>query len=776
MRIRTRKNIILLACLFSTLTIPCLSAQTIAVEGTVRDPSGAVIGNASVVLRARSYETSARTDASGHFVFLAVPSNSGDIEISGDGFGTVHQSWSSSATTTVRLDILLRPVSTGERITVSAARTGVRLSETPGSTILLSGSDVAATPALRVDDVLRQVPGFSLFRRSDSRTANASNQGVSLRGLGGTAASRALVLEDGLPLVDAFGGWVYWDRVPRSSLANVEVFRGGASNLYGSDALGGVVQFLTRQPERPAFSLETSYGNERTPDLSFWTGTRAGKWDLSLSSEMFHTDGYVVVPTWQRGSVDKPANSEDATVDVTVGHQLGDKGRVFARGSFYTEFRNNGTLVQTNDTRMGEGAVGVDQQFGSSDSLTFRAYGQVQGYDQRFSSITADRNSESLTDLQYVPEQVGGGAAQWTHFLGKHQTLIAGMDLMEVMGASDEQLFTSGTHTRNNASGGRQRILGWFGEDLVRINKWTIILAGRFDDWNNFNASSICTPIAGTCTSPSAVYPSRSDFAFSPRLSVLRSLSPNVSVTGSMYRAFRAPTLNELYRSFRLANVLTLNNPSLDAERLTGAEAGVNVTTLQHKLDLRGTFFWSDIVDPVENVTIDPTASPVLRQKENLGRIRSRGVEVDGVVHVGRDIQISAGYDFTAATVVNYTVPVGEVSLLGNKVAQVPRNVFTWEARYWNPSRIMLSVQGRFVGNQFDDDQNQYPLGRFYTMDLQIGRNITRNLEVFAAAENLTDKRYNVANTPTANGSLFNIGPPFLYRIGLRLNFPAERR
>ncbi len=115
----------------------------------------------------------------------------------------------------------------------------------------------------------------------------------------------------------------------------------------------------------------------------------------------------------------------------------------------------------------------------------------------------ADRNSESLTDLQYVPEQVGGGGAQWTHFLGKHQTLIGGADLMEVMGASDEQFFTSGAHTRNNAAGGRQRILGLFGEDLVRWKDWTIILAGRVDDWNNFDASSICTPLSGVCTSPS---------------------------------------------------------------------------------------------------------------------------------------------------------------------------------------------------------------------------------------------------------------------------------
>ncbi len=772
-----RQTIRWMAFLLWAVGIPCLSAQTAHVEGTVRDASGAVIANASVVLNSGSNQIATKTDASGHFLFTFVPSTSGTVEISGEGFNPVRQSWNAGSTATVNLEIVLQPASASEQVTVSAARTEVRLSETPGSTILLTSTDVTATPALRVDDVLRQVPGFSLYRRSDSRTANASNQGVSLRGLGGTAASRALVLEDGLPLVDAFGGWVYWDRVPRASLATVEVFRGGASNLYGSDALGGVVQFMTRQPERPAFTLETSYGNERTPDLSFWTGTRVGKWDLSLASELFRTDGYIIVPTWQRGSVDTPANSEDATVDLTIGHQLGEKGRVFARGSFYTEFRHNGTPIQTNDTRMGEGAVGLDRQFGSSDSVTFRAYGQVQGYDQRFSSIAANRNSESLTNLQYVPEQAGGGAAQWTHFLGTHQTLIAGMDLMEVMGASDEQLFSAGTHTRNNASGGRQRILGWFGEDLVRVNKWTIILAGRFDDWNNFNASSICTPVSGACTtSPSVLYPSRSDFAFSPRLSVLRALSRNVSVTASMYRAFRAPTLNELYRSFRVANILTLNNPFLNAERLTGAEAGMNVTALERTLDLRGTFFWSDIVDPVQNVTTNPTSSPVLRQKENLGRIRSRGLELDGVVHVGRDVQLSAGDEFTAATVVNYTVPPGEISLLGKNVAQVPRNVFTWEARYWNPSRIMLSVQGRFVGNQYDDDLNLYTLGRLYTMDLQIGRNVTRNLEVFAAAENILDERYNVANTPTASGSLFNIGPPLLYRIGLRLNFPQEKR
>ncbi len=766
------RSALILVLFLVALGSPDLSAQTSQVEGVVRDASGAVVSKATVNLKCDSVHETTATDDDGHFSFSNVPATAGTIEVSAAGFTVARKPWAMEANQAAHLEIVLQPSSSNQEITVSAARTEVRLSETPGSTILLSTPDLAATAALRLDDVLRQVPGFSLFRRSSSRTANASNQGVSLRGLGGTAASRALVLEDGIPLVDAFGGWVYWDRVPPAALATVEVFRGGASNLYGSDALGGVVQFITRQPQTPAIRLETSYGSERTPDLSFWTGTRAGPWDVSLASEMFRTDGFVLVPVSLRGTVDTPANSEDATVDLSVGHQLGNQGRVFGRGNFFTEFRNNGTPLETNDTRSGEGAFGFDRQLGGQDSLSLRGYGLVQGYNNAFSAVASDRDSESLTDLQHVPEQVGGGGAQWTHFLGKYQTLIAGADFMEVMGASDEQLYSSGANSRNNAAGGRQRILGLFGEDILRFRqKWTIILAGRFDDWSNFNANSICTPVSGSCSSsPSTQYPDRSATAFDPRLSVLRSLNTHVSLTGSIYRAFRAPTLNELYRTFRVGNILTYNNPSLNAERLTGAEAGINITGWERKLGLRGTFFWSDIVNPVQNVTISQTSSLITREKENLGRTRSRGVEIDGVVHINRDIQISAGYEFTAATVVSYPSPP-VIPLVGLEVAQVPRNVFTWEARYWNPSRLLFSLQGRFVGKQFDDDQNLFPLDRFYTMDLQLGRALTRNLELFAAAENLFDQRYQVARTP-----IVNLGPPILYRVGLNLTFPNETK
>jgi outer membrane receptor protein involved in Fe transport len=757
------KDILVSALLLIACSPPQLLAQTARIHGSVRDPSGAAIQNAAVILQSGASQLRTETDNQGEFTFASAPAASGTITVSAVGFSAVSLPWTEAQ---APLRIVLHPAPAKEQVVVSAARAQIRLSEAPGSTILLSEKDVASTPALAVDDMLRQVPGFALFRRSGSRTANPTSQGVSLRGLGASGPSRALVLEDGIPMGDPFGGWVYWGRIPRAEIASVEVFRGGTSDLYGSNALGGVIQFLSRQPKAPAVSLETSYGNEHTPDLSLSTGTRSGPWDFQIATDLFHTDGYVVVPSSIRGSVDVPADSEHATVDASIGHQLGSTGRIFGRAGYFVEDRGNGTPVQTNDTSLANSALGVDENW-NNDSLSLRAYGDAHSYNQSFSSIATDRMSESLTDLQHVPAQQFGASAQWNHQAGNDQTLIFGTDGSEVMGASDEQIFSSGTHTANSASGGRQRTFGWFGEDIFRWrDTWTVILGGRVDYWSNFDAGTARTPISPSGPVAATAFADRSSTVFNPRLSVLRSLGSNVSVTASMYRSFRAPTLNELYRSFRLGSVLTESNAALEAERLTGGEAGLNATALAHKLDLRSTFFWSDIVDPIENVTLTTTPSLITRQRQNLGRTRSRGVELDGELHASSHVAFSAGYAFTDATVVSF--PAGS-SLQGLRIPQVPQNQLTFEARYWNPAKLMLSLQGRLVGMQFDDDQNQFPLDRFFSLDLMAAHSIGHHVEVFVATENLTGQRYQVARTPT-----LNLGPPILFRAGMRWNYPGE--
>src|SRR3977135_1003911 len=145
------------------------------------------------------------------------------------------------------------PPPVSDTIVVTATQTKTRVADTPASVVVIDSKTLATTAAATADDALRQVPGFTLFRRTGSRVANPTSQGVSLRGVGASGASRAVVLDDGVPLNDAFGGWVYWARVPRAALGRVEVLRGGGSDLYGSGGLGGVVQLFRDDRDPAAF-------------------------------------------------------------------------------------------------------------------------------------------------------------------------------------------------------------------------------------------------------------------------------------------------------------------------------------------------------------------------------------------------------------------------------------------------------------------------------------------------------------------------------------------
>src|SRR5580704_15727177 len=481
--------------LFGVLLPRPIRAQHIRVEGVVRDSSGASVPGAQVELHAKSTVVSTVTDTSGAFAFENVQESSGSLMVTAKGFQSTTAQWTSSAGVPAHIEITLTASLLSQKVEVTANRAATLLTDVPVSDIQITREDLQNTPALTLDDRLRQVPGFSLFRRSSSRTANPTTQGVSLRGLGANGASRALVLEDGIPLNDPFGAWVYWDRVPVESISDVEISQEGGSSLYGSDALGGVVQFVSRPTQPGGISLDTSYGNQNTPDLSLWAGGQKGKWESSFAGGVFNTDGYILTPEAERGSVDVRARSRDGTADLMVGRKIGEQSEIFARGWYLDETRGNGTPLQRNDTKLGQGALGANLQLGAFGALTLRFYADAQTYHQTFSAVASDRNSETLTDLQTVPSQGVGGSAAWSRQAGKRQTLVAGFDYHEEIGASHEVLLSGAT--TDLSSGGRQRTVGIFGEDLIQIApRWFLSASARVDHWSNFDAATLREPVA----------------------------------------------------------------------------------------------------------------------------------------------------------------------------------------------------------------------------------------------------------------------------------------
>src|SRR5262249_36320958 len=227
-----------IGCIVLVFSAALASAEPRIVQGTVRDQRGYVVIQAHITVHGTKYERTTTSGPDGTFRIEGAPRE--PLNLAVDAVGFDHFTASLPADND-QLDVVLHLAMVSQEINVTANRVGTALGETAESVEVLSRQQMQSAAAEAIDQVLREVPGFTLFRRSDSRTANPTSQGASLRGIGGNGASRAVAYFDDIPLNDPFGGWVYWGRIPREDVSSIEVLRGGGSSLYGSDALSGVI-------------------------------------------------------------------------------------------------------------------------------------------------------------------------------------------------------------------------------------------------------------------------------------------------------------------------------------------------------------------------------------------------------------------------------------------------------------------------------------------------------------------------------------------------------
>jgi outer membrane receptor protein involved in Fe transport len=748
--------ILLLAC-------PCL-AQTDAhreIRGTVEDLSHAAISGATVVLRQDSSRQSATTDDHGTFTFSSATGEPAELIITAAGFAETRRKIDPGSSDVV-LSILLQPALVSTEVDVTASRTTLPLSETPSSVEVISADQLRTSGALEVDDVLRQVAGFDLFRRNSSRTSNPTTQGVSMRGVGSSGASRAAVLLDGVPATDPFGGWMNWSQIPREALESVEMLRGGASDLYGGQALSGAVQLLTKTPEETEADLDLSYGNQTTPNASAYFGTATRKWLWSLAGEYFSTNGYIPVQPSQRGAVDNPASSLHRNGELQVQRQLSQRSSFFVRGLGYDDSRHNGTIIELNRTRAWQSAVGFDWSGPADDVLQLRGYGGAEDYHQTFASVAAGRNSENLARVQQVPSRQWGLSAQYLRPITRRQTLLGGVDFEHVIGESDDEIFSNAIPSSVVNAGGRDCSTGVFVEDIARLTRrWIVTAVLRFDDWQTVSGFNRTTALPSRQSSLTA-FPDRSETAVNPKLATHYQINDRLAIRGSAYRSFRSPTLNELYRSFRLGNILTQANQQLVAERLTGWELGSTEKLLNGRLNLSQGFFWADVHRPIANVTQSVTPALITRQRQNLGSTRVRGLEAQAELAFAKFAGIAAQYQFVDAVVTSFPA---DPTLLGLRVPEVPRNEFTFQFHYSNPRLLTLAVQGRSSSSAFDDDQNTLTLDSYLKIDAFISRRLNSYADVYVAGENLLNQHYMVARTP-----IVTLGSPLVARAGVQLH------
>jgi outer membrane receptor protein involved in Fe transport len=741
------------------LMAPILLAQPVPpIAVRVKDSHGdAIVG--AIVTDAAGHPLG-RTDAEGR---ISVPCNQPcTVRVQASGFSD--KSVQITAPVTVQLD----PASASEQVTVTAYRTPLGELQSPVTTRVLSTQALSTTASITMDDRVRQLPGVEMFRRSSSLVANPTSQGISVRGLGSTSASRTLVTQDDVPLNDPIGGWIHWEEQPELAIHSVELVRGGASDLYGSSAIGGVLNFITARPTSNLVEVRGSYGSNATYDTSALAQTKHGPWGLLAAGGTLGTDGYIQQAPSQRGPIDVPSNVHSQN-GLLVGEHASDALRLFARGSVMNEARGNGTPYQTNGTRLWRYATGADWQSAHNDTTVLRFYGSTEHYRQTFSSVTNTptpaeptctyRCGETPTRFSLVPVNELGAVAHWSRPFGSGLVLLAGADVHDVRIWDQEQTYGAAPTLTNLSD--HQRDAGLYAEAMWVHRAWTVSASGRMDWFQNYDGN--LRAWNGSTWIPSPTQPPElSQHLFNPRMGVSRKFLEHWAVSASGFRAFRAPTPSELYRSTQVGNKLTLPNGSLLSERATGWETGVAYQRPWGAI--RSSYFFTEVNRPIVAVTISPNSSPILLRRQNLGQITSKGVSVDFEIAPQHWLSLDGGYQYAHATVTSGSQDVG------NWIPEVARNMGTLNLRAFKPRLGMLSLLSRMSGRQYDDDANLFLLHGFFRLDAYASHDFGSRFQVFAAGENLFDRQIEVSKTPSTT-----LGTPRTVRVGLQLNLGGAK-
>lgn len=622
------------------------------------------------------------------------------------------------------------------------------------SNILL---DVKPGLGARIENRLRDESGIVQFRRSDGRSAHPTSQGVTLRGLGGNASSRALVTLDGVPQADPFGGWVAWSAYDAISLGGIVVTRGGGSGADGPGALAGTIGLHSTMTDGIAASA--AYGSRDSLDFSASVGGDVGRGQVAVDGRYSRGDGFVPVAKGQRGAVDRAAPYEQGGLGLRLRFDAGDDSRIEASLRRFSDRRDRGTDFSASKVDGVDASVRFIHDPVATTQWLALAYIQLRDFESGFASVAAGRNSVAPALFQRVPATGLGARFELRPAIGGANPLRTGVDWRRTTGRTEEDFFFAGTVPgRHRIAGGSSDTVGAFAEwtsgDAGDGFLWT--LSGRVDRWWLGEGFRLERNIGGT-TITNLGFAARQGWEGSGRAGV-RWSSDFVSLRAAGYRGWRLPTLNELYRPFRVGAEVTTANEMLRPERLWGGEVGVDWNRDDTRLS--ATLFVNHLTNAIANVTLAPN----LNQRQNLDAIDSKGIEISAEQRI-EFLTLRATYALTDATV---DASRGAAALDGRRPAQIAKHGGSISLRSNASGPLGGFATLRYVGKQNEDDLGLLQLDNALTLDAGVTWRLADAISLEARGENLFDELVPAA---ISSAGIVERATPRTLWIGARLSF-----
>ena len=613
---------------------------------------------------------------------------------------------------------------------------------------------IAGAASGRLEDVLASAAGFQQFRRSDSRSANPSAQGVTFRGLGGNASSRTLILLDGVPQADPFFGYIPFSGIAPERLSRVLVTRGGGSGAFGAGAVAGAIEMVSAGADELDLLNASALVNDRgESELSATLAPELGQGFAVLSGRWDRGQGFWTTPVAQRVAASARARYDSWSAGLRAVAPLTDTVELQVRGLAYDDQRILRFAGADSATRGQDASV----RLVGRGAWQFDALAYVQARD--FSNIVISSTSFRKTLHQRRTPATGiGGKLELRPPVGGGHEVRLGADWRSMTGRTQEEAYSgvTGLVTARRRAGGRNTDLGLYLEDSWTLDALTLTGGVRADRWTIRDGSFTEANAAGTTTVNNA-YANRAGWDVSWRGGARVQAAEGVALRAAAYTSLRQPTLNELYRPFTVFPVTTRANAALRNEELLGFEAGVDFAPVDG-VTLNLTAFDNKVKNAIANVTIGTN----LRERRNVDAVHSRGVELAASATLGT-VRFDGALALTDAEV---QASGASLALDGKRPAQVAKLAASATVAWLPRDGWLLSATLRHIGAQYEDDLQTDLQPAATTLDAVVRVPLSPRVTVVLRGENLTDETIVTRN----QGGSIDLGTPRTVWAGLSVS------
>ena len=670
-----------------------------------------------------------------------------------------------------------------DEVVVTASRTAERLRDVPASVSVVPAAQIKDTPAQGLNDTLRLVPGMNLTMIGpDVGHPTAYNEGM--RGLP-TTETRFLVLMDGVPVNDPFFGYIQWNRIPLDNIDRVEIVRGGGSPLWGNTAMGGVVNVITRAPTSTELDVDAAGGSYGSYRASAYGAYRVSdQFALSLNTAFSGTAGYQTTPaswtsygsTTLRSPVYTPTSFNARNVGLRADFEPSSDLTGFLVVNYHSNDQVLSTPIGLDSQQTWTYSGQIKKTFDNGGALTATAFHDDSHFvtnNPHLLSLTTEYNSNVHT----TPVNDTGGSLTWSQDLPTIlKSYSLGVDVHAISGEDDAQYYlpSGALAVPTIVGGGKQLFVGGFAEvRLEPVKRLEIAGSVRYQYYRNYDGVDTFPPAIGAI-------PASSKTSTDPRVNVRYALTDNLALRGAYYQSFRAPTLDQLYRTYADTTAgIYEGNPFLKPETLEGGEVGLDFNRPGFRSQL--TFYSTTITNLITQRNLVPSEYPTTlgvvcgydpatyayltcTRNINAASALARGVEYEADWNVGHGVTAGLAYTYTDS---HYTSNPEDPTAVGQRLEGVPIHNVSGHVAYQVPAGWRIATDLRWVSKSYGDAHPDDGLiqNAHFVMDVSGSYPLTHYLQAYVQIQNLTNSRYIAQN----GGGAPILGTPFEVMSGFRL-------